>query len=50
MKRTLTKTITGENTARNAWLALGGLVAVAVLVMTLREFPALHRELRILRM
>jgi hypothetical protein len=50
MKHNGRKTLMRENTARNAWIALGGLVALAVIVLTIREVPSMQRELRILRM
>jgi len=50
MKRSLVRSSERENIARNAWIALGGLVALAVIVMTIREFPSMQREARILRM
>lgn len=34
----------------NAWLAFGGLLALGVVVLAVREIPALRREARILRM
>ncbi len=50
VKETLTKTFCGEKTARNAWIAFGGLIALGILAMTIREIPAIRRELRLLRM
>jgi len=49
LERKLRK-VTRENTARNAWLAFGGLVALGVIIFTLREVPSMRRELHILRM
>ena len=49
-KATLMKPLTGENAARNAWIAFGGLLALAVIVMAVRELPAVVRELRLMRM
>lgn len=39
-----------RNSAANAWFALGGLLAIGVAVMVIRELPALRRELHIIRM
>ncbi len=50
MKRTLAKRLRSENTARNAWIAFGGLLALALIAMTVREIPAIRRELLLLRM
>jgi len=33
-----------------AWIIFGGLIVIGLIVMTLRELPALRREARILRM
>ncbi len=49
-KATLTKSLCGENTARNAWIAFGGLLVLAVVAMTVRELPSMCRELRLMRM
>ncbi len=50
MKRTLVKTAPTGNTARNAWIAFGGLLALALVVLTVREAPSVYRELRLMRM
>jgi hypothetical protein len=39
-----------DNTARNAWIVFGGLIALGVLAMTVRELPSIRREARLLRM
>jgi len=33
-----------------AWIIFGGLIVLGLIVMTLRELPAMRREMRILRM
>jgi len=50
MKQTLGRAVGCENAARNAWIAFGGLLALAVIVMTLRELPSMRRELQLMRM
>ncbi len=50
MKGTLARSFRRENTARNAWIILGGLAALAVIAMTIREFPSMQREIRLMRM
>ncbi len=50
MKQRVARTFKGENTARNAWIIVGGLAALAVIAMTIREFPSLQREIRLMRM
>ncbi len=50
MKEKLTKTFGRENTARNAWIAFGGLLALGIIAMTVRELPSMARELRLMRM
>jgi hypothetical protein len=50
MTRTLSKTISRDNTARNAWIAFGGLIALGIVVLTLRELPSMRREMKLLRM
>jgi hypothetical protein len=49
MKRKLTKQITDSGSSK-VWLAVGGLVALGITIMILRETPAMRRELKILRM
>ena len=39
-----------ESGAGKAWLAFGCLVALGVLALTVRELPAIRRELRLMRM
>jgi hypothetical protein len=50
MRRKLTKSARNENTAKNAWIAFGGLLALALLTLTVRELPSMRREMRLLRM
>jgi len=50
MNRTLVKAAVSNNAARNAWIAFGGLLALALVVLTVREYPSMHRELRLMRM
>jgi hypothetical protein len=50
MNRRLSKAFRCDNTARNAWIAFGGLLALGFIVMTIREFPSMRREMKILRM
>lgn len=50
MKRTLAKSVPSGNAARNAWFAFGGLLALALVVLTVREVPSMCRELRLMRM
>jgi len=38
------------NAAEKAWIIVGGLFVLGVIVMTVRELPAMRREARILRM
>jgi hypothetical protein len=39
-----------RNPAATAWLALGGLVALGLTIMIVRELPAMRREWRMMRM
>jgi hypothetical protein len=39
-----------SNFAANAWIALGGLLALGTAILMIRELPAMRRELRIMRM
>lgn len=50
MNKTLERTFNKENAARNAWIAFGSLLALGLLVMTVREMPSMRREFRLLRM
>lgn len=50
MRGTLTKRMRGETAARSAWLAFGGLLALAAIVMTMRELPSIQREIKLMRM
>jgi len=38
------------NPAATAWFILGGMMALGLTIMVLRELPAMRRELRIARM
>ncbi len=38
------------NTAAKAWIIVGGLFALGLTYMIVRELPAINRELRIIRM
>jgi hypothetical protein len=46
----LKRTIRRESNSRNAWLVFGGLLALGLIAMTLRELPSMRRELKLLRM
>lgn len=50
MNRSLKSTFRRENTAKNAWIALGGLVALGIITMAIRELPSMRREIRLMRM
>lgn len=50
MNKTLEKTFRKENAAKNAWIAFGGLVALGIIILTVREMPSMRRELRLMRM
>jgi hypothetical protein len=50
MKKSVRRMIRRDNTARNAWIVFGGLVALGVLAMTVRELPSIRREARLMRM
>jgi hypothetical protein len=50
MKNSVRRIIRRDNTARNAWIVFGGLVALGVLAMTVRELPSIRREARLMRM
>lgn len=39
-----------NDTAKNAWIALGGLVALGIIFMTVRELPSMAREMKLMRM
>ncbi len=39
-----------SSTARNAWIAFGGLLALGALALTLRELPSMRREYKLMRM
>jgi hypothetical protein len=38
------------STAEKAWLAFGGLLALGLTLLFIREIPSLRRELRIMKM
>ena len=38
------------NGARNAWLLLGGLLTLGLIIMTVRELPSVRRELKLMNM
>jgi hypothetical protein len=50
MKKNLRETCRRDNTARNAWIAFGAVVALGVIVITVREIPSMRREIKLLRM
>jgi hypothetical protein len=50
MKRTMRKIVRQDNTARNAWIVFGGLIALGIIAITVRELPSIRREARLLRM
>jgi hypothetical protein len=50
LNKTLQRTFRRDSTAKNAWIAFGGLVALGIIVMTIREIPSMRRELKLLRM
>jgi hypothetical protein len=51
MKRDLIKTERRDsNLARHAWIAFGGLLALGMIMITVRELPSMRREMRLMRM
>ena len=50
MNRHLRENYRRANTARNAWIAVGGLLALGMIAITIRELPSMRRELKLLRM
>jgi hypothetical protein len=51
MKRIVVqRAVRRDNTARNAWIVFGGLVALGVIAITIRELPSMRREARLMRM
>lgn len=44
------KIFRSENTARNAWIVFGGLIALGIVAMTIRELPSMRREIRLMSM
>jgi hypothetical protein len=38
------------NTIAKAWMAVGGLLAVGLAILVVKEIPAMRRELRLMRM
>ncbi len=39
-----------KNTAALAWIALGGLLALAFTVLAVSEYPSMRREAQLMRM
>ncbi len=39
-----------KNTAKTAWVALGGLLALGLTFIVVQEFPSMRREARLMRM
>jgi hypothetical protein len=50
MNQTETNQIRNCSLASKMWMAFGGLLAVGMAIMVLREVPAMRREAKILRM
>jgi hypothetical protein len=50
MKKTVARTFRKDNTARNAWCVVGGLLALGIIAITVRELPSIRREIRLLKM
>jgi hypothetical protein len=50
MKKKEINQINNSRSSSKLFTALGGAIAASVLVMILRELPAMRRELKILRM
>ena len=50
MNKNLKENYRRDNAARNAWIAFGGLLALGVIAMTIRELPSMRRELKLMRM
>jgi hypothetical protein len=50
MKKTVQRTSRRDNTARNAWYLVGGLLALGLIAVTVREIPSIRREMRLLKM
>lgn len=50
MNKKVSKIFRSENTAKNAWIMFGGLVALGIVAMTIRELPSMRREIQLLRM
>lgn len=46
----MSKIFRNENTARKAWIAFGGLLALGAIVITMRELPSMRREINLMRM
>jgi hypothetical protein len=44
------KRVKNSNPAATAWYILGGLMALGLTILVVREFPAMRRELRMMRM
>jgi hypothetical protein len=50
MKKSVQRRFRKDNTARNAWYLVGGLLALGFIAMTVREIPSMRREMRLLKM
>lgn len=50
MNKNLKENYRRGNTARNAWIAVGGLLALGVIAITIRELPSMRRELKLMSM
>jgi len=50
MNKSVRKIFRNENTAKNAWIIFGGLIALGIVAMTIRELPSLRREIRLMSM
>ena len=50
LNKTLNKTFRRDNTARDAWIVFGGVVALGIATLIIREIPSMRRELKLLRM
>jgi hypothetical protein len=50
MRKSIKRNLLGENTAKNAWIAFGGLLALGIVVLTIREMPSIRREIRLMSM
>ena len=39
-----------KNIATKAWMAVGGLLALGLTILVVRELPAMYREMRLMSM